>query len=130
VTTPDLQLPDIHVAIVDDEEKVRVSLRRLCVASGLRATAYGSGRELLAALDAAAPAPDCLLLDAHMPGMTGLDVLQELARRRVRLPTVVFSADDEPEAVDRYIRAGAATYLAKPILSELLLAAIGRAVGG
>jgi FixJ family two-component response regulator len=118
------------VAIVDDESAVRVGLRRFCVAAGMRATVYVSGGELIDAMHAPAwVSPDCLLLDSHMLDMTGLEVLQHLIRQRVRFPILVYSAADEPEAVDRYVEAGAVAYLRKPILGEHLIAAVERAIG-
>jgi FixJ family two-component response regulator len=120
----------VSVAIVDDEESVRISLRRLCHALGLDATVFASGPELIDFLDAGSPAPDCLLLDAHMPDMTGLEVQHCLAIRGKRFPVLVYTADDAPEAQARYLAAGAADYLRKPLGSDELIAAVTRAVSG
>jgi two-component system response regulator FixJ len=118
------------IAIVDDEAAVRVGLRRFCLAAGMRATVYSSGRELIEAIQSAAwVGPDCLLLDSHMPDMTGLEVLQHLIRHGARFPVLAYSAADEPEAIDRYVEAGAVAYLRKPILGEHLIAAMERAIG-
>ena len=118
----------LRIAVVDDEQPVRVSLRRYCCALGMNAVAYGGGRELLDALSSSCDTLDCLLLDAHMPEMTGLDVQQQLRRMSVSFPTIVYSADDEPEARERYLAAGASEYLRKPIGGDELVAAIARAV--
>jgi FixJ family two-component response regulator len=118
----------LSVAIVDDEESVRVSLRRLCVVLGIDATVYASGREFIHALDSGVAQPDCLLLDAHMPQMTGLELQQHLLRIGARVPTVVYTADDTPEAQARYIAAGAAGYLRKPVGGDELVAEIERAI--
>ena len=118
----------VSVAIVDDEESVRVSLRRLCKALGMNPTVYASGKELIASLDSGTGHPDCLLLDAHMPQMTGLEVHSHLRGSGVRLPTVVYTADDAPELQMRYLAAGVTEYLRKPIGAEELLAAIERAM--
>jgi FixJ family two-component response regulator len=120
---------ELHIAIVDDEELIRVALRRFCSALGMRVSTYASGRALIDGLDESACAPDCLLLDAHMPDMTGLEILQQLVRRAVRFPTIIYSADDEPEAIHRYVEAGAVAYLRKPVLAAALVGAITRAVG-
>ena len=122
--------PELHLAVVDDEMLVRVALGRLCSAAGMRVSIYASGRALIDGLDESAIAPDCLLLDAHMPDMTGLEILQQLVRRAVRFPTIVYSADDEPEAIHRYVEAGAVAYLRKPVLADDLVDAITRAVDG
>ena len=118
----------VAVAIVDDEVLVRVSLRRLCNAFGLAATAYGSGREFLDGLKHGAQ-PDCLLLDIQMPEMTGLELQRHLTTLGVSIPTIVVTADDAPEARARCMAAGALEYLRKPIGADELLAAIERAVG-
>jgi FixJ family two-component response regulator len=120
----------ISIAIVDDEESVRTSLRRLCLALGLQATAFASGPEFIEFLDAGSPSPDCVLLDAHMPDMTGLEVQQALSARRKRFPVLVYTADDAAEAQARHMAAGAADYLRKPLGSDELFAAVARAVSG
>ena len=112
------------IAIVDDEESVRTGLRRLCVSLGLRASVFGSGSEFLQSLAAGAATPDCVLLDAHMPHMTGLEVQQRLVGVGLKLPTIVYTADDAPEAEARYVAAGVIAYLRKPIAGDELLAAI------
>jgi FixJ family two-component response regulator len=117
------------VAIVDDEESIRVGLRRLCGALGFCPTTYASGVEFIAALDRGATRPDCLVLDARMPVMTGLDVYRVLRSRNLRLPTVVYTADEAPESKARYLAAGVVEYHRKPIGAEELLAAIERAIG-
>jgi FixJ family two-component response regulator len=112
------------IAIVDDEESVRTGLRRLCVSLGLRASVYASGGEFLQSLGAGAAAPDCVLLDAHMPHMTGLEVQRHLVDVGLKIPTIVYTADDAPEAEARYVAAGVTAYLRKPIAGDELLAAI------
>jgi len=116
----------VAVAIVDDEALVRVSLRRLCNAFGLSATAYGSARDFLDSLNGTLP--DCLLLDIQMPEMTGLELQRHLASIGVQIPTIVVTADDAPEARARCLAAGAVEYLRKPIGADELFAAIERAV--
>jgi FixJ family two-component response regulator len=114
----------VSIVIVDDEESVRTGLRRLCVSLGLRATGYASGREFVDALAQGATRPDCILLDAHMPHMTGLDVQRHLVDSGLPIPTIVYTADDAPEAKARYIAAGVAAYLRKPIAGDDLLTVI------
>ena len=112
------------IVIVDDEESVRTGLRRLCVSLGLRASVYASGNEFLHSLAAGAASPDCVLLDAHMPLMSGLEVQRHLVDVGLRIPTIVYTADDAPEAEARYVAAGVTAYLRKPIAGDELLAAI------
>ena len=111
-----------YVAIVDDEEPVRKALKRLLCASGLEAEAYAGGKEVLAAT--AVRAPDCVVLDLHMPGMSGLQVLHALRSAKSPLPAVVITAYDEPATREQCLAAGAAAYLRKPLDERLLLNAI------
>ena len=115
------------IAIVDDEESVRKSLRRLLMASQLDATVYASGQEFLDSLGGRQP--DCLVLDLQMPGLTGLEVQRALTGARVRFPTIIITAHDEPETRARCLAAGVVAYLCKPLHDELLLDAIATAVG-
>jgi two-component system response regulator FixJ len=126
-TTPSGNDTKLRVAIVDDEPSVRSSLERLCSVMGMDATAYASGRKFLDALDNGAT-PACLLLDAHMPELSGLDVLRLLALRGGGPATIVITADDGPEIYARVIAAGAVECLQKPITAEELVAAIERAM--
>ena len=118
----------ITVAIVDDDATVRASLQRLCAAFDLHATIFASGPEFLAALEADASPIDCLLLDAHMPHMTGAELHWHLNERGVRIPTIVFTADDAPEMPAHYAPVGIIAFLRKPISGEDLLAAVEKAV--
>ncbi len=115
-----------YIAIVDDEEPVRKALKRLLRASGLEAESYASGQDFLDARSQRQP--DCLVLDLHMPGMSGLEVLRELRDARATLPAVVITAYDEPATREQCLAAGAAAYLRKPLDERLLLNAISATV--
>jgi FixJ family two-component response regulator len=116
----------ITVAIVDDDPSVRHSLDRLCRAFGLAAKAYASGTEFLTALHTGGPLADCLVLDAHMPEMSGAELLQCLQARGVRIPTIVFTADDAPETLVQQAAGAVAACLRKPTSAEALLSAIAQ----
>jgi CheY-like chemotaxis protein len=94
----------VSIAIVDDDQSVRVSLRRLCEVLDMSATAYASGREFVASLDGGAPSPDCLLLDVQMPEMSGLELQRHLVATGRSIPTVAYTAGDAPEILANYIR--------------------------
>jgi len=111
-----------YIAIVDDEESVRKALKRLLRASGLDAESYASGEDFLHA--AAKRVPDCVVLDLHMPGMSGMEVLQEMRATRRATPVVVITAHDGPDTGAQCKAAGAATYLCKPFDDRVLLNAI------
>ncbi|HYS17371.1 MAG TPA: response regulator [Candidatus Binatia bacterium] len=115
------------IAVVDDEESIRKSLRRLFKASQLDATVYASGQEFLDSLRQ--DQPDCLVLDLQMPGLTGLELQRILTGAGVRFPTIIITAHDEPETRARCLSAGAAAYLCKPLHDEMLLDTIADVVG-
>jgi FixJ family two-component response regulator len=123
----DLTRPRPFVAVVDDEESIRKSLRRLLMAADLDAVVYASGQEFLDALRVRQP--DCVILDLQMPGLTGLEVQRALTAAGVRFPTIIITAHDEPESRARCLAAGVAAYLCKPLHDEMLLDAIANAIG-
>jgi FixJ family two-component response regulator len=112
------------IAVVDDEEPVRKALKRLLRAAGLEAEGYASGKDFLAA----ERRPDCVVLDLHMPVMSGQALLKQIRRMSARLPVVVITAHDTAETRDECIAAGAAAYLRKPLDDRLLLNAISVAL--
>ena len=71
---------------------------------------------------------DCLLLDLHMPGINGFDVLEAFRSRQIPVPVIVITAHDEPGTAERVRALGAAAYLKKPVDRDTLLAAIEGAV--
>lgn len=71
--------------------------------------------------------PDCLILDLQMPEMTGLELQQNLARKGIRIPTIIITAHDESGMRERCKAAGAIAYLAKPLQDTSLFAAIDAA---
>lgn len=110
------------IAVVDDEEAVRRALLRLLNASGLRARAYESAEDFLA--NWRSDPPGCVVLDLHMPGLNGLELMQCLQRLDARLAFVVITAHDEPAMRARCLDAGASAYLCKPLDERTLLTAI------
>jgi two-component system response regulator FixJ len=77
-----------HAFIVDDEEIVRGSLGRLLRAIGVPNTGFASAEAFLAGYSGA---PGCLIVDIRMPGMSGLDLLEELQRRGTMIPAIVIT---------------------------------------
>lgn len=115
-----------RIAIVDDDADVRLALERLLCSAGFAVQVCASGEELMAAT---VDAPDCVVLDLHMPGLSGFDVQARLAEVRPALPVVVITGHDTPESRARALGQGAAAYLCKPVDDEALLAAIDGAIG-
>jgi FixJ family two-component response regulator len=84
------------VAVVDDDESVRLAVQRLVSAAGMKALQYASGEDLINAFcHRAARAIDCVVLDLHMLGMNGLQVAESLSRLGVQIPFVFISGADE-----------------------------------
>jgi two-component system invasion response regulator UvrY len=120
----------IRVLIADDHPIVRRGLRQIVAdQSDMTVVAdTGDGRE---ALQLANTSPlDVIVLDMSMPGLSGLEVLNELKRQHPRLPVLVLSAHPEGELALRLLKAGAAGYLNKEIAPEELAGAIRRVAGG
>ena len=119
--------PAAYVAIVDDEEPVRRALVRLLRSAGHEAQAFASGKQLLESLPERLPS--CILLDLHMPDMSGLDVQQRLAQQWPRLPIIFITGHHSPETEHRARAAGPCAYLLKPVNDRQLLDAIALATG-
>jgi len=113
------------VAILDDEPEMRKALRRLLTCRGFGVEEYACGEDLLAALSS--HPLDYLLLDLHMPGINGFDVLEAVRSRQIPVPVIVITAHDEPGTAERVRGLGAAAYLKKPVDREALLSAIAAA---
>jgi two-component system response regulator FixJ len=115
--------PIVH--IVDDDEAVRDSLRFLLECNDIEACDYCSADEFL---QAAPVNLSCLVLDLHMPGTSGLELLKRLRARGLAIPIVVMSGRSDP-ALDVEVRAaGASAMLSKPFDDQALLAFIKRAL--
>lgn len=114
------------VFVVDDDDAVRNSLRLLLKSVGLPTVALASAREFL---DSWHPAqPGCLVLDVRMPGMSGLELQQELNRLGAIMPVIFISGHgDIPMAVEA-IQHGAFDFLQKPFRDQDLIDRVQRAL--
>lgn len=115
------------VAIVEDEKPVRKALGRLLCAAGVPAGGFATCAAFLHSVSEARP--DCMILDLHMPGMSGLELLHELDARNLHIPTIVITAHDEPGMRERCLGAGAVAYLLKPLDDGTLFDAMALALG-
>jgi two-component system invasion response regulator UvrY len=120
----------IRVLIADDHPIVRRGLLQIVADQPDMTVAAdtGDGREALQLADTTPL--DVVVLDMSMPGLSGLEVLNELRRRHPRLPVLVLSGHPEGELALRLLKAGAAGYLNKEIAPEELAGAIRRVAGG
>ena len=118
--------PEPTVFVVDDDRAMRESLSWLLDSVGLRVRSYANAGDFLAEHDPAQPG--CLVLDVRMPGMSGLDLQAELARRGVELPTIVITGHAEVSMAVRAVKAGAIDFIEKPFSDQLLLDRVRQAL--
>ena len=111
------------VCVVDDDEAMRDSLRWLLESEGYRVAVYPTAERFLAGLPDEA---SCLLLDVRMPGLSGLELQQELNRRSARFPVIFITGHgDVPMAVST-MKKGAMDFIEKPFKEEELLGLVER----
>jgi len=109
------------VAVVDDDEAVCDSTRLLLETYDLDVQTYQSGAEFLRE----APVIACLIVDYHMPGLNGLEVVSELRRRGSHVPTIIMiTATADPMVERRATELGIKQVLKKPLSNRVLLGAI------
>src|SRR6266436_3376499 len=117
---------DPLVCVIDDEPSIRESLSSLLRSAGLKVQAFSSAQEFLAS--APLEALSCLVLDVKLPGISGLDLQQELASGDAQIPIIFITGyGDIPTSV-RAMKAGAIEFLTKPFRDEDLLSAIDQAI--
>jgi FixJ family two-component response regulator len=110
------------VIIVDDHASVREALSELIVSSGFQAACFASTREFLDAdlLDT----PGCMILDVRMPGASGLDLQQHLARNGNLKPIIFLTGHGDIPMTVQAMKAGAVDFLTKPVRDQTLLDAV------
>ncbi len=114
------------VSVVDDDESVRDSLPDLLRQFGFAAQGFSSAEAFLAS--GVVKETSCLLLDVAMAGMSGLDLQQELTRRRMQIPIVFITAHDDKTLRPRLLARGATECLIKPFSEADLLEALDAAL--
>lgn len=107
------------IYVVDDDEGVRRSLSTLLRTIGYSTVAFASPTEFLSNYDP--DRPSCLLLDVHMPGMTGLEVQQQLIRSGSMLPVILMSGHGNVPMAVQAMKNGAVGFLEKPFNRDELL---------
>ncbi len=114
------------IYIVDDDLSVREAVGSLVRSAGWRAEVFASAQEFLAGRRKGVPS--CLVLDVHLPGLSGLDLQQELANSDCEMPIIFLTAQGDIPMAVQAMKAGALEFLTKPVSDEVLLAAIHRGI--
>ena len=115
------------VFVVDDgDASVRDAIHTLLKSVGLRAEVFGTTEEFL---NAGRPEiPSCLVLDVRLPGTTGLEFQEELAKLSILIPIIFITAHGDIPMTSRAMKAGAVEFLTKPFQKQELLTAIHQAI--
>lgn len=114
------------VFIVDDDADVRESLQELLESVGLHSKSFGTAQEFLGS--PRSDGPSCLILDVRLPGISGLDLQQELKRGKVSIPIIFLSAHADVPMSVRAMKSGAVEFLTKPFRHQDLLDAVQRSL--
>src|SRR5512147_2213522 len=114
------------IYVVDDDESVREAVGALVRSAGLTAQTFASAQEFLAF--PRSDVPSCLVLDVQLPGLSGLDLQEELAKADVQIPIIFLTGHGDIPMSVRAMKAGALEFLTKPFDDEDLLEAIHQGI--
>jgi FixJ family two-component response regulator len=116
-----------YIAVVDDDDSLCRSFRRLLTAAGFQPVTYSSAEAFLA--DPKHPQFDCLVLDLQLGGMSGLDLFYRILAKKDTTPVIFITAEDAPEAREAAVTAGCAGYFSKNDPGASVIEAIRRITG-
>ena len=110
------------VYVIDDDDAVRESMRAVLESFEIDVSDYPSARDFLERV--AAPTNGCMLLDLHMPGMSGLELLEVMRQRGWDLPVIAMTGRTDDLLKERTLRAGVVVLLDKPVGESTLMQAL------
>jgi FixJ family two-component response regulator len=113
------------VAIVDDDESIRVTTKDLLESAGLDAATFASAEDFLNS--GLLPSVSCAIADMRMPGMSGLALHEHLLASGDPIPTILITAYPDEPVRARALKAGVVAYLTKPFTDDELLGCISSA---
>ena len=116
-----------RVHIVDDDESFRKAIERHLRYAGYEVETYASAQHLLDRLPSESE-PGCILLDVRLPGLTGPELQERLRELGSTMPIIFMTGYPDIRTTVKTLKAGAEDFLTKPIPSDQLLQAVGRAV--
>jgi len=111
------------VYVVDDDSSVRRAIKRLLESVGLQVELFGSAQEFVTG-KTRPNGPSCLVVDIRLPGISGLDFQQELAKANVHIPIIFITGHGDIPMSVRAMKAGAVEFLTKPFRDQDLLDSI------
>lgn len=114
------------ISIIDDDDSMRSALVGLLRSHGYQVDGFPTGEAFLAA----APAPDCIVTDIHMPGISGVELKEELVRRGDKTPVIMITGRSDAGLEGRARASGAVCFLRKPFDAGDLVQCIETALGG
>ena len=115
-------MSDASVYIIDDDPSVRTGLSRIVKAAGINAESFKSARDFLSSDNC--KEHGCIILDVHMPEMTGPELQEKLIEAGCSMPIIFLSAHSDVPTTAKTMKKGAADFLEKPVDQEDLMAAI------
>ena len=121
-----MQETDASVNIVDDDPAVRDSLKWLMESVNLPVKSFSTGMEFLDS--DASKEPGCVILDIRMPGMSGIDVFEELQSRESAIPVIFLTGHGDVHLAVRAMKSGAFDFVEKPFNDQVLLDLIQKAI--
>lgn len=121
-----MSTPDIHIAVVDDDQSLCRSMSRLLRAANFWPVVYGSAEEFLE--DQVHEHFDCIVLDIQLEGMSGLELHQKLVTSHIDTPVIFITAHDAPEVRAQAESTGCVGYFRKTDSGKAVLDAIRTAV--
>jgi FixJ family two-component response regulator len=116
------------IAIIDDDESMRVGLATLVRAAGYATQSFASAEEFLGLGHASLRSFACVITDIQMPGLSGIELKQCLSAELSSLPVIMITARNEAGLEERALFAGAACFLRKPFEAAVLLRCLERAL--
>ncbi|MFO1351983.1 MAG: response regulator [Gammaproteobacteria bacterium] len=117
---------DTTVVVIDDDSMACDALTALIGALGVAVRAYSSAEAFLFA--DAGKLGDCLIIEANLPGMSGLQLIDQLRRQGDRTPIIVLADDSDVPTAVKAMRIGAFDFFAKPVVERLLLTRVQEAL--
>jgi two-component system CheB/CheR fusion protein len=124
-TTGSTTAGEATIYIIDDDDAVRHEMGATFQAAGMSVASFPDGERFLAALPAV-PGHDCLIVDAGLPGLSGLQLLEKLSTDGIALPAIMITGRGDIAIAVQAMKAGAADFLEKPTNAPELLACVER----